>query len=244
MFGQRPHREERVGSRAGAEAWPEGRRGGARHPNTHRGDQWGSLTTASMLRAPQHWAGLPGGWRRPVQTQATRHGSIHSAAVRSHALTKAGAEQSQEAVAGVKALPCPLWPLLGVGGWCAPPPPGISLAGSLPASVTTIISVLLRAGPQAGRGRGRPACGRPGQMGAGRAVTEGSRGGCCTARPPPAPSLPLHQGPEAAWCLWPLSPSHQRGKLVPELSHRRSSLIPLATLRARGGHGRSPPGHA
>lgn len=112
-------------------------------PPTHRGGQRGSLPTASMLRAPQHGQasraagggsiapsrdqedegeGFP--WEVGPGSQASRPGSgdeaqlrPRSTAVRSRVFTEAEKSETREPCIGITALPCPLWPLLGVGGW-------------------------------------------------------------------------------------------------------------------------------
>lgn len=85
VFGQGAP-QARVGSEQGPGLGQKG--GGVPATPTHRGDQRGSLTTASMLRAPQHWAGLPGSRRwqySPGRDQEDGEGSCGSGGPRSQA---------------------------------------------------------------------------------------------------------------------------------------------------------------
>lgn len=193
------------------------------HTHTHRGGQWGSLPTASMLRAPQHgqasraagggnivpsrdqedegegflWEVGARGRRRPDQTQAMRHSCIHAVLLSEVAFSlRLEKSKTREPCFGIITLPRPLWPLLGVGGWCAPPAPGDEARQAAarprspprPASCPPgMISISVR--------------GHPGHVGAGRAVTEEPRGGELITRRPPGPEpASLPRAPDAACC--------------------------------------------
>ena len=119
-------------------------------PHTHRGGHRGSLPTASMLRAPQQgqasqaagggsivpsrdqedkgegflWEVGAWGRRRPDQTQAMRHSCVHAVLLLEVEFSlRLEKSKTREPCVGIIALPRPLWPLLGVGGCCAPPAP-------------------------------------------------------------------------------------------------------------------------
>ena len=141
------------------------------------------------------------GRRRPDQAQATRHSCGHTVLLSEVAFSlRLEKSKTGEPCVGIIALPRPLWPLLGVGGCCAPPAPGEEArqAAAWPRSPPR---------PASCPSGTISVCGHPGHVGAGRAVTEEPRGGELITRRPPGPEpASLQRAPDAACCSSAIRP--------------------------------------
>lgn len=141
------------------------------------------------------------GRRRPDQAQATRHSCGHTVLLSEVAFSlRLEKSKTGEPCVGIIALPRPLWPLLGVGGCCAPPAPGEEArqAAAWPRSPPR---------PASCPSGTISVCGHPGHVGAGRAVTEELRGGELITRRPPGPEpASLQRAPDAACCSSAIRP--------------------------------------